>query len=209
MLAGAMTGNYAPKKWHNESRLVDFYDMKGAVEVLLESIGLKNITFERRVPVEACDKNISCNICVNNIIIGSMGKISKEVLEGYDIKTSAFFLFELDIEKVLEAEPDSFVFKSVGKYPAVFRDISIIVNKNVESKSIQNIIAKTSRGLLGYVDVVSVFEGEKFGPEKKAVSYRISFRSNEGTLEGEQVNQIIAQILENIRKETGGTLSEG
>ncbi len=209
MLAGVMTGNYTAKKWHNETRQVDFYDIKGAVEVLLESIGLNSIQFECRVSVEQYDRNISCNICSGDIILGTMGKIDKDILDGYDIKTSALYLFELDAQKILEAKSAKFEFRSVGKYPAVFRDISIIVDKNVESKSIQDIILKTGGKLVETVDVVSVFEGEKFGPEKKAISYRISFRSVEGTLDGEQVNQIIGQVLDSIKEKTGGTLSEG
>lgn len=209
MLAGVFSGNYASKRWYSETRSVDFYDIKGAVEVLLESIGLSNVTFERRASVEAYDKNTSCNICHGEIILGTMGKIAKEVLDVYDIKTSALFIFELDIENILKVKSEKIDFKPVGKYPAVFRDISIIVDKNVESKSIQDIIIKTGGSLLEYVDVVSVFEGEKFGPEKKAVSYRISFRSIEGTLDGEQVNRNIERVLDNIKAETGGTLSEG
>jgi phenylalanyl-tRNA synthetase beta chain len=209
MLAGAITGNYAAKKWHNEIRQVDFYDIKGAVEVLLESIGLSNVQFERRVSSESYDKNISCNICCGETILGTMGKLAKGVLDGYEIKTSAIYVFELDIEKILKVKSERFEFRSVGKYPAVFREISIIVDKNVESKIIQDIILKTGGKLAEAVDVVSVFEGEKFGPEKKAVSYKISFRSGEGTLDGEQVNQLIDRILNSIKTETGGTLSEG
>jgi phenylalanyl-tRNA synthetase beta chain len=209
MVAGVITGNYTSKKWHNETRPVDFYDIKGAVEVLLDSIGLSNVTFERRVSIEPYDKNASCNICHGETILGTMGKIAKVVVDGYDIKASAIFVFELDIEKILKVKPERFEFRSIGKYPAVFREISIIVDKNVESKTIQDIILKTGGNLTESVDVVSVFEGEKFGPEKKALSYRISFRSNEGTLDGEQVNHLIEQILAGIKRETGGTLSEG
>jgi len=93
MVAGVITGNYTSKKWHNETRPVDFYDIKGAVEVLLESIGLSNFTFERRISGESYDKNISCNICCGETILGTMGKIAKEVLDGYEIKTGALFCF--------------------------------------------------------------------------------------------------------------------
>jgi phenylalanyl-tRNA synthetase beta chain len=209
MIAGVITGNYAAKKWHNEIRQVDFYDIKGAVEVLIESIGLNDITFERRAMAEAYDKNISCNICHGETILGTMGKISKDVLDGFEIKANGLFIFELDVEQILKVKSERFEFRSVGKYPAVFREISIIVDKNVESKNIQDIILKTGGNLTESVDVVSVFEGEKFGPEKKAVSYKISFRSNEGTLDGEQVNRLIEGILAGIKTETGGTLSEG
>jgi phenylalanyl-tRNA synthetase beta chain len=110
---------------------------------------------------------------------------------------------------MLKAKSEQFEFSPVGKYPPVFREISIVVDKNVESKAIQDIILKSGGNLIESVDVVSVFEGEKFGLEKKAVSYRISFRSLEGTLDGEHVNRLIEGILANIKEGTGGTLSEG
>ncbi len=209
MLAGVISGNYAAKKWHNEIRQVDFYDIKGAVEVLLESIGLSNIQFEPRVIAEAYDKNISCNICCGENILGTMGKIAKSVLDGYEIKTSALYVFELDIEKILKVKTKKFEFRSIGKYPAVFRDISIIVDKYVESKSIQDIISKTGGDIVESIDMVSVYKGEKFGLDKKALSYRICFRSYEGTLEGEKVNHLLDKMLNRIKEETGGTLSEG
>ncbi len=81
MLAGVISGNYAAKKWYNETRKVDFYDIKGAVEVLLESIGLTGMQYERRLMTEPYDKNISCNICHGESILGTVGKIAKVVLE--------------------------------------------------------------------------------------------------------------------------------
>ena len=209
-LAGVMSGNYAYKKWHNEIRPVDFYDIKGAVEVLLDSLGLGGAEYIRREISEAYDKNASCNICFNGTVLGTMGKISVDVCERYDLKTASLYAFELDIQKILEAiSSNRFEFRSFGKYPAVIRDISIIVDKKVESLSIQRIIRKVGGDLIESVDVFSIFEGEKFGSGKKAVSFRICYRSNERTLDGELVNSLHEKVINSIREEAGGTLSEG
>ena len=132
------------------------------------------------------------------------------VKDGYldlnEIKTNSLYTFEIDIEKLLEAISSCrFEFRSYGKYPPVFRDISIIVDKKVESMPIKSIIRKVGGDLVESVEVISVFKGEKFGPDKKALSFRISYRSKEETLDGE-LNE---KVIKSIKDETGGTLSEG
>ncbi|MGD9159240.1 MAG: phenylalanine--tRNA ligase subunit beta [Desulfobacteraceae bacterium] len=209
-LSGVMSGNHSIKKWHNEIRLIDFYDIKGVVEVLLDSLGLTEYSFVRREISEAYDRNISCNVCMGDIILGTLGKISSDVLEKNEIKSNALYAFEIDIEKLLDAiSSKRFEFRSFGKYPAVFRDISIVVEKTVESMPIQGIIRKIGGDLVESVDVFSVYEGEKLGFDKKALSFRICYRSKEETLGGGLVNRLHEKVINSIREETGGTLSEG
>ena len=205
-----MCGNYSAKKWHYETRPIDFYDIKGVVEVFLESLGLSGYEFIRKDISEAYDKNISCNFYLGDIKIGSMGRISNDVLDLNEIKTNSLYTFEIDIEKLLEAISSCrFEFRSYGKYPPVFRDISIIVDKKVESMPIKSIIRKIGGDLVESVEVISVFKGEKFGPDKKALSFRISYRSKEETLDGELINRLNEKVIKSIKDETGGTLSEG
>ena len=209
-LTGVMCGNYSPKKWHNETRLVDFFDIKGVVEVLLDSLGLAGYTFERNALSEVYDKNVFSNFCLGDIIIGSMGRIRNDVLEKNEIKTNSLCAFEIDVENLLKAIAlNRFKFRAFGKYPAVFRDISIIVDKKVESMPINSIIQRVGSDLVESVELFSVFEGEKLGSGKKALSYRICYRSNEGTLDGELINRLHEKVIDSIREETGGTLSEG
>ncbi|MBN2420408.1 MAG: phenylalanine--tRNA ligase subunit beta [Deltaproteobacteria bacterium] len=209
-LAGVMSGNYDKKKWHNETRPVDFYDLKGALEVLFDSLGLNDVSYKRKEISEAYDKNTSCNICFKDSVIGIMGKIKPDVRDRFDLKTGSLYTFELDIEKLLEAiSVNKFSYRYFGKYPAVFRDISIIVDKKVESMPIKGIIQKVGGGLVESAEIFSIYEGEKFGPDKKALSYRICYRSNEETLDGERINRLHEKVIESIKEETGGTLSEG
>jgi len=209
-LSGIMNGNYDSKKWYSELRPVDFYDMKGAVEVLLKSSGLSNYTFERRTIPEAYDKSSSCCLCCGDIIIGYLGKINSAVLDRYDIKADNLFIFEIDIANLMSAIPSEVLkYKSYAKYPAVFRDISIILDKKVESNSILSIIRNVGGGLVESADLFGVYEGKKLGASKKSLSYRICYRSNEETLDGDLITSLNEKVIDNIRNETGGTLSEG
>ena len=208
-LSGIISGDYCDKNWYNETRKTDFFDLKGTIEVLIDSLGLTGYSFDRKETAEAYDKKVSCNICYGDILIGTLGKIRNDILEKNEIKTKTLFSFEIDIEKLLEAiSLNDFEYRSFGKYPAVFRDISIVVDKTVESYPVQSIIEKVGGDLVESVEVFSVFEGEKLGAGKKALSFRICYRSKTETLDGDLVNRLHEKVIDSIREETGGTLSE-
>lgn len=209
-LSGIMNGSYDSKKWHNELRPVDFYDIKGAVEVLLKSAGLTGYQFKKDMMPETYDKDCSCSICLNEVSIGHLGRLNPDIPGRCDIKSDNLFIFEIDVDTLLEALPDNRAsYKSYGKYPAVFRDISIIVDKKVESGKILYIINKVGGSLVESAELIGIFKGEKLGASRKSLTYRISYRSNEGTLDGDHVNSLTEKVIKSLMEETGGTLSEG
>lgn len=210
-LIGAMTGLYQEKTWYNDViRTVDFYDVKGVVEVILESLGLKDIVFERTKPSSWLNAVDSCSIKISDTNIGTVGNVNLEVIKGYDIKTdNNILIFELDIDAILEITGDYTVkYEQFAKFPAVLRDLSIIMDRNIDSSPIVDIIRKTGGDLVESVNIFDLYKGEKLGPLKKAVSFRICYRSKDGTLEGALVNKIHERIIEKVMSETGGTLSE-
>jgi phenylalanyl-tRNA synthetase beta chain len=79
----------------------------------------------------------------------------------------------------------------------------------MESGPVIDLIRKTGGNLVESVGIFDMYRGEKLGSHKKAVSFRISYRSSKGTLEGNRVNKIHEKIIDRVRSETGGTLSEG
>jgi len=209
-LAGIVTGLYRPKEWYDEERGVDFYDIKGAVELLLRALGLKDVAFMKEKPVNVYDPEFSCRISVSGSYVGSLGRIDPVVIERYDIKTEAAYLFEIDIEALLETIGNlSIKFEPFTNYPAVIRDLSIIADQKTESALIYDIIKREGKGLVESVKLFDLYEGEKMRPSKKTLSFRICYRSGEGTLDGDIVNRLHETIINRIREETGGTLSGG
>jgi phenylalanyl-tRNA synthetase beta chain len=99
-------------------------------------------------------------------------------------------------------------FESLAKVPAVYRDLSIVAKRNLESARIQEIILREGRGLVESVGLFDLFEGGKIDPSKKALAFRICYRSRENTLDGKDINKLHEDIIERIRKETGARLRE-
>ena len=201
-LTAVMTGAYEGKKWHNQERQVDFYDIKGAAEVLLEEMGLSNLHFGGDEKPCAFDPEYSCEIAFADKMVGRLGKLSSRVIDAYDLREENIFIFELDIETLLSVQGVERKFRPFAKYPAVFRDISILLDRRIESSRIVDAIIRQGRGLTESVDIFDLYEGNKIAASEKAVALRICYRSESRTLDGDEINRLHNSIVEAIRLET-------
>lgn len=209
-LSAVMTGRYHRDELHRAVRKVDFYDIKGAVEVLLQSLGLPGAEYKRHEPEPWYHPGVSCRIYEAGTCIGSLGQVHPDVLQRFDVKAGEAYVFEIDIEALLEKQREQPVqFRPYSRFPAVVRDLSIVVDKTTEAARIRNIIEREGGKLVESVDIFDLYEGEKIAPAEKAVSFRICYRSRESTLDGKQVNRLHDKVINRIMKETGGRLREG
>lgn len=209
-LSAIMTGRYHRDGLHSEARQVDFYDMKGAVEVLLRSLGLSRTEFKRHTPEPWYHPGFSCRIYESGSCIGILGRVHSDVMERFDVKAGEAYLSEIDVEALMEKRREQPVqFMPYSRFPAVLRDLSIIVDKRTESARIRDIIEKEGGELVESVKIFDLYEGEKIEPRKKAVSFRICYRSRQSTLDGKQVNRLHEKVINRIMRETGGKLREG
>ena len=208
-LAAIMTGFYEQKTWYGEERTVDFFDIKGAVEVMLQGVGLKDIVFRKDNPLPGYDQEFTAWIYCNGSFIGQVGRVSSKVMAAYDLEKETAYMFEFDAGALLKQVPATQTFQSFAKFPAVYRDISLLVNRGVESAGIVDMIRQTGGKLFESVQVFDLYEGKKLDPSEKALAFRICYRSKDGTLDGGGINQLHESIIDKIRKETGGRLREG
>ena len=208
-LAAIITGLYKEKEWYGEKREVDFYDIKGAVEVLLKSLGLNGFLFQRSDGIPGYNPEVLSEIFLAGSKLGVIGQLSPGVLEKHDLRTERAYLFELDIKALLKKIPQKKKFEPFVKFPAVFRDISLIVSRETESVKIREIIEHEGGELVESVALLDLYEGEKMDPSEKALTFRICYRSKKGTLDGREVNRLHETIINEIRQETGGRLREG
>ena len=208
-LAAIMTGLYRQKSWDGHERSVDFYDIKGAVEALLKGLGIDDLAFKRDGPSAGYDPEISAGIYCSGSPAGKMGRVSAGVMEAYDLKDENAFVFELDIQALLKGLYGTKKFRAFAKYPAVYRDISMIVKRRLESAGILDVVKQEGGDLIESVQIFDLYEGEKIDPSEKAIAFRICYRSEHGTLDGGTVNRLHESIIDKIRHETGGRLKEG
>jgi len=208
-LAAIMTGQYHQKTWYSDQRYVDFYDIKGAVEAVLKGLGLKGFLFQKKISFPGYDPELSSGIYCSGSLIGQVGRVFPGVMEEHDLKTEDAYLFELDIEALLKYLSKPRKFQPFAKFPAVYRDISITVKRELKSAKITEIIKQEGAGLVESVQIFDLYEGEKIDPSQKAIGFRICYRSKHDTLDGGEINQLHESIIDKIRQETGGKLREG
>ena len=134
--------------------------------------------------------------------------MSPVVLERYDLKVENVHILDLDLIAVSDKIQKS-QFRPFAKFPAVFRDISVIVGKQIESYKVQEIIEKVGGDLVESVSIYDVYEGKKMDPSEKALTFRVCYRSKKGTLDGQEVNRLHENIIENLARKAGGRLREG
>lgn len=207
-LAGIITGLFEPKTWNNMERPVDFYDIKGTLEVMFQSLSIKNITFEKvRKRVPGYEAEAACNVYLSGLSAGYLGQADADVLGRYDINTKNIYMFELDIKVLLDCLQKTIIkFEPFSKFPAVIRDLSIVVDQYLESVRISDIIKKNGKGLVDSITLFDMYQGGKIAPSQKAMSFRVCYRSKGSTLDGKEVNALHESIVMKILEETGGTL---
>ncbi len=133
------------------------------------------------------------------------GEVHPEVLENYDISKRAY-LAEVNITKLVKYAKANKKYVEVPKFPAVERDIAIIVDKEVEVGQIEKIIIKKAKKLLESMELFDIYRNEKLGENKKSVAYSLIFRDKNKTLSDEEINMVMESIVDELEKALGAIL---
>ncbi|MFO8165043.1 MAG: phenylalanine--tRNA ligase subunit beta [Thermodesulfobacteriota bacterium] len=208
VLAALITGMSSTQKWYQQGREADFFDIKGVAENILEDLGIKNAGFKRNRPKEGFDLHEYARVYSADSEIGIIGKISKTVMDSYELEKNAYIL-EFYIAPLLSSIVWEKQFIPLAKYPSVKRDISIIINRRTEAALLIDIAKKIGKDLVESIDIFDVYQGKQISPQEKAMALRISYRSDKKTLTDDEVNAIHEEVIAEIRRQTGGRLREG
>ncbi len=207
VVAALLSGMISAQEWYQVPREVDFFDIKGVCENILEELGIEEPEFKRDRPKQGLDPGEHARISCRGSEIGALGKASRQALEGYGVERDAYLL-ELDIEALSPLVQSVRKFKPLAKFPSVRRDISIIVNRSTEAATLLGIVKEMGKGLIESVHIFDVYRGKGTGADEKALAIRVDYRSTERTLTDEEVNRIHGGIIEEVRRQTGGRLRE-
>jgi phenylalanyl-tRNA synthetase beta chain len=207
-LAAVMTGLVSRKEWHTGERPVDFYDIKGALEGTLEGLGLSPCSFQRKGTPPWYRAEASAQVLFRGVALGAVGELSPDVLKRFDIDGAKVYVFELDGSLLADHAFPKASFTPFARFPAVLRDVSLVVGKGVESARIRDIIEREGGELVESVTLFDLYEGGKIGPAEKALAFRICYRSKETTLDGRDINKLHERVIEMLGRETGARLRE-
>jgi phenylalanyl-tRNA synthetase beta chain len=208
-LGAIMTGLSDQKAWFRGEREVDFFDIKGAVQALMTALGLDGCLFKRDNMPPHYHPELSSQIHCSDAVVGHVGQILPMVMKSYDLESVVAYVFEVDVKMLLHRMPDRKTFEPYAKFPAVFRDISLIVGRGVASAEVQEIVESEGGELIESANLYDVYEGGKMDPSEKALTFRVCYRSRKGTLDGQKINRLHETIINQIIQKTGGRLREG
>ena len=199
-LTGSLVGNYFESYWKEEQDKVDFFDVKGIVECLLNNIFELQENFidfsHTAQPYYA--NNLGAEIKFKNKFIGSLGKINRDVLIEYDIEEPVW-LFDLDFSSIFALLPkEKFNYEPISKFPSLIRDAALVAPKAVPVAEIVDIITSVKPGLIKNVELFDVYEGEQIDEQHRSLAFRIEFQSKEKTLTDKYVDKIFDKIIDEL-----------
>ncbi|MFH1853786.1 MAG: phenylalanine--tRNA ligase subunit beta [Candidatus Omnitrophota bacterium] len=176
-----------PGSWKEKSREIDFFDLKGIVEILLYSLNISNYTIEK-IDSPIFKETMSSGIKIDGNILGEFGEARQDVARQFDIKQRVF-LAEITVEGLLKHADLNKRFMPLPKYPAIKRDISMLIDDSVQAESILDVIKENAGGLVRSVEVFDIYKGQQIEKGKKSLAYTLEYRSDEKTLKDEEISK--------------------
>ncbi len=197
-LSLTLTGNRTSIKWNAPKKQSDFFYFKGIIQAVLERLGFKNL---KTIPSKNTIFSEGVNLQKGKIKIVEFGVVNAKILKDFGIKQEVLFA-DFNWNAVLKLlNKDNFNVKSIPKYPAVKRDLALLVEDNISFKEIYNIAFQKETKLLKDVDLFDVYTGKNLPEGKK--SYAVSFilQDENKTLDDKQIDSIMQKLQDAFIKQ--------
>ena len=184
---------------------IDFYVLKGLVETVFKvsSVLKYEVMAEKTNPSYHPGK--TAKICIGKDVVATLGEIHPEVSENYDI-SSRVYVAEISMDKLVKYARVERKYVEVPKYPAVERDIAMLIDESIEVAQIEKIITRKAKKILEEAKLFDVYRNEKLGDKKKSVAYSLKFRAKDRTLTDDEINKAMEEIIAELEKAFGAEL---
>ncbi len=203
VVVGAFSGPRFPASWLVDPHNLDFFDAKGALEVLFAHIGVDAI-YEPSEDSIMLPGSIA-QLLVGDRPVGLVGEVHPAVLEGFDISDTTVAMFEIDLRTLFEVSGQKTIgYFPTNRYPESERDIAITVDENIPSTQIQKIIDRHK--LAKESQPFDLYTGVGVPAGKKSITYRVIFQSEKATLTSEIIDRAQGDILRQLERELGAEL---
>jgi phenylalanyl-tRNA synthetase beta chain len=201
MFCAVLSGAMAELSWQADKEPLDFFDAKGVVENLLDHLGLK-ASFDTGDD-EILFPGRGASIIVDDDKVGIVGDVHPKVTQAFEL-SNTICLIEIDLEKLLAKPTGIKEYQSIPRFPAVTRDIALVIDEQVSYRTVENIIQ--SFPLVTKVTLFDLYRGEQIPEGKKSFAIRIVYQSPSHTLTDEEVDQTQERMLARLHQELGATL---
>jgi phenylalanyl-tRNA synthetase beta chain len=203
-----MSGKRSNPSWDLQtSGNLDFFDLKGVLDAMLQKIHLQDVSFQ---PAKhpSLHPGKCAQISVNNTMIGVFGEIHPRVKQNYDFLTPAVYIAEIDLEALLPLIPLRFETSPVSVFPPVLEDIALIVEETIPADKVEALIRQTGGKLLADVRLFDVYRGDRIGAGKKSLAYSLTYQALNHTIESAESTALRNKIVRRLEREIGAVLRD-
>lgn len=178
----------------------DFFTMKGVVEEFLGQVGIdKDISYDAKAGKTFLHPGRQANVVYNDTVIGYLGEVHPTVCENYNMKTRAYVAV-IDMPYIYEMANFDKKYEGIAKFPAVSRDISMVVPKEILVGDIEAVIKQRGGKILESYSLFDIYEGDQIEKGFKSVAYNIVFRAKDRTLEENDIAGAMKKILNGLER---------
>ncbi|WPC18869.1 phenylalanine--tRNA ligase subunit beta [Pediococcus inopinatus] len=197
-LAGAITGSLETKNWYGKEAPVDFYQLKGIVTLLLH-----DLNFEESVSYVASKEHPemhpgrTADIYLGDQVIGFIGQVHPQIAKQFKIPET--YVFELNLQMLLDAPKKIQHYDPISKYPAITRDVALLIDQKISNTEIVAALQSASNRHLEKIQLFDVYAGKHIPLGKKSVAYTLTYRDKHNTLTEDEVNKEFEQAIEALK----------
>jgi phenylalanyl-tRNA synthetase beta chain len=205
MLGGIFFRENLPSLWREDAP--SFFIAKGTIDSLLEEMKIKQYSCVPSVEV-FLHKGKSADIVLDGAGLGFIGELAPAVVEKLALKINKpeIVMFELNLDRLLSFVPGKLTYAQIPRYPAVERDIAIILDEGIASAEVMRRLTGYVSGFIESVELFDQYKGKNIPQGKKSLAFRITYRASERTLTDSEVEEVHGGLVGYILKETGGEL---
>ncbi|MFD1672767.1 phenylalanine--tRNA ligase subunit beta [Agrilactobacillus yilanensis] len=199
-LAGAVTGLVKQANWLQTKQAADFYYLKGIVDQFLTAHNYTGaVTYVPNEKRPEMHPGRTADIYVGTQFVGFIGQVHPAIAKAYDINET--YVFQLDLTTLLTLTSERLISQSAPKYPAVTRDIALLLEKDVSNEQVVTIIQRRGGQYLQNIQLFDVYQGKNIKLGHKSLAYSLTFQNSEATLTEDAINEQMAKIVDHLKAE--------
>ena len=201
-LGGLLYGSRARHGLHLRDEVsAGFLEGKGLLESMLELFRLKKSVTWSRATAGFLHPGKSAALHYDDDLLGYLGEIHPEIADRFDVPSA--LVFELDFEKLLQYAPRRINAEPLPRFPAVERDVALVVDRDFASQQVIRWIRDLGEPLIEHVEVFDQYLGAPIPDGKKSLAYRVSYRAEDKTLTDTEINELHQKLVDRLGKTFG------
>lgn len=182
-----------------------FFTLKGAVETILDSIRAEDVTYVAEKSDPSYHPGRCAKVYVNGQEVGTLGQIHPLVAANYGVDAELYYA-DLKFDALFACRGADPEYQPLPKFPAVTRDIAVLVDKAVTVGAMESSIQAAAKGLLKDVTLFDIYEGAKLPTGKKSVAFNLVLRADDRSLTAQEADDEVNLVLERLKKDFGAML---